>query len=926
MTSNPWKRKNLKALEELTRRRGEALRLFRPYEAQTPFFRSTAREVLLRGGNRCQPADTEVWLSSGRITTLGKLQAGDVILGISESGKRQDIIPVRVEAIRRFQEKAYRLQTKRGYVTRGTHDHPVLACPPKAPGWHNGVDPDCKSRQWVRLSELQSGWFVRMAHGELTQSPEFDEQAYIHGIMDGDGSCDCYDYGVMKLAGHRDESLIDWMQSHLSSRGIYSRRYTRSENGVSLEWCNLDYKQEYQAWAPSWTRAQIAGYIRGIADAEGCVTSDRKVIIVGVDLDLGRRVHKWLLYLGVKASISVYEPQPQWNRPSRSFRIHIGGKAVRSFAMQVGFSEKRKAEKLNAIVGDLEEPTNRQWWDRVASVTAEDGQADIIGITTSSGTYISDGIVSHNSGKTLAGAARFAAIATDQPIYDHNDQPIDVRRPHQKGRPLLMWVIGHNIDHIGQTIYRLLFREGAFRVIRDEFTGAYRAFQPWDPEDAKRKSEAKMSPPFISNRFIRPNSWSWDDKRKRAFKRVEIWNPETEETLAEIYAFPSTGDVKAGDPVDIIWIDERIEYPEYYAEWQARLIDRAGNMYWTSWPDITNQALMQLTNDARDQEDNPRPTVQEFLLTMSGNPHHDDQTKQDAISRWSAEERMARDFGEYATDAMRMYPGFSRILHAAISEAPELDDRVGQILRQTGGEPPDNWTRGLVLDPGTTHPAVLFFAIPPPDVDWDCTVFYDEIDKARVDAVALARLVRAKAAGHHFEWFIIDPRAARQTPLGFGKTVGGNYADAFEQEGLYCRTSGSQFSPGSDAVASRITTLQSWMVIRPGGKPKMRVVMHRCPSLCRQFEQYTKLLKNGKVDDFKPAPRQNIDLAVCAEYCASRALSWTEPPPIGDIDKSPSHLLYLELRRKYYERKKPEDSAGVVLGPAWPQPSASWSN
>lgn len=517
----------------------------------------------------------------------------------------------------------------------------------------------------------------------------------------------------------------------------------------------------------------------------------------------------------------------------------------------------------------------------------------------------------NRSGKSTVAAIRFAALATDRPLYTTEGDRIEMRRPSQKNRSLTMWVIGLGQDHIGQTLYRLLFRPGVFKIIRDLETKQWRAYRPWDASDESRSSEVKPAPPLIPARYCNPKSWTWENKAARVFQQVEIWNPETKEQLAMIYAFTSSGDVKAGDPVDEIWIDERIKYPSYYAEWQARLLDRQGRLVWSSWPDITNNALVNLTRRAEKEAESSNPVVREFVFRMSDNPHLATVSKAEALRGWTEEERLARDQGEYVTETLRMYPSFSRELHSAILENPTADDKISHILRERNGEPPGDWTRELVLDPGTSHPAILLCAVPPPTLG-DFMIPYREIYVPRLDADALAKVVLSITRGMYFERFIIDPMAGRQTPMGYNLSVHRNYSRAFDEQGLRCRQTGSAFSPGSNDVAGRILNLQSWMVIRPSGFPRLRIVVDKCPNLCNQLERYVKQLTGGSVTEFKPAKNQTIDLAVCLEYWSSRNPEW-HSQPTGSAQLSSAHMLYMSLQKKHGPKGKPSDS--VLLGP-----------
>ena len=59
------------------------------------------------------------------------------------------------------------------------------------------------------------------------------------------------------------------------------------------------------------------------------------------------------------------------------------------------------------------------------------------------------------SGKTVAAVLEFAAVATGQTITGPDGKPLErhIRMPVPDD-PLLRWVIGWGLSHIGQTLYR----------------------------------------------------------------------------------------------------------------------------------------------------------------------------------------------------------------------------------------------------------------------------------------------------------------------------------------------------------------------------------------------------------------------------------------------------------------------------------------
>jgi hypothetical protein len=521
----------------------------------------------------------------------------------------------------------------------------------------------------------------------------------------------------------------------------------------------------------------------------------------------------------------------------------------------------------------------------------------------------------NRSSKSMCAAMLFASIARDKPITAWNGKLIETRRQWQKGKPLRMWIIGLQLNHIGQTIYRLLFKAGAYWIIRDQKTDEFRAYRPWDPADVARQNERKPSFPLIPPSEIEQKGWSWHQKASRQFEVCHLKNG------TEIWTFASTADVKQGDPVDVIWIDEAIQNPDHYEEWQMRLPDVKGRIFWSSWPRKGNPALVRLTERAAEQREEfekglrTKINVEEFLFTFSGNPFIDDEEKQKIREGLSEEQLRARDLGEYDLDNMKIYPWFDPSIHRAIGRIPQEDDAIGRILRDNNGVPPNDWTHELILDPGTAKPAILLCAIPPQEL-WEegepWFVPYKEFYKARQTADDLAReineYVRDKMIT--FQRFIIDGQAARITPMGFAGTIGDHYSKAFEKHGLFCDQTGQFFTPGSPDFSQRVMVVENWLRMRRS-RPQLRVVVEGCKQLVWQLQHNQKHVAENKVEE-KEAKNQFNDVRVCLEYWASR---------------NPTYVLRKQVQRKIltpYDRYRKwagdrfgsrEPSTGLSFGP-----------
>ena len=496
----------------------------------------------------------------------------------------------------------------------------------------------------------------------------------------------------------------------------------------------------------------------------------------------------------------------------------------------------------------------------------------------------------NRSGKSMSAFAETASAATGIPITIANGVVLPYK--YSTRHPLAIWVIGYDQRHVGGTIHRMLFQEGAFQIITDEKTGEWRAWRPWEEYDAAYEEKTKNAPPLIPSRMIRHDQWAWENKAERVFSVCRLVNG------TEIHAFSSKAEPKQGDPVDLIHIDEDIEYSKHVSEWQARLSDRKGRLIWSVWPHSRNDALIRMSERAEDQKHDEEPDVHEIVLRFSDNPFIDKKEKDKRIEAWSKigpEEVRARDKGEFVTDTFLVYPNFTMDVHGIPGRTPEEDDHWGKIVRENGNRPPDDWTRLLVLDPGHVVCAILFAAVPPPSKGKsDTIVLYDELYLRRLDADGVAQQVHQKVSGKSFEVFLIDNRAGRQTPMGFNKTVRQQYADAFERYAIRSRQSGSNFVPGSDNIAAGIGLVREWLTIRNNGTTKLRVMRDRTTNLQKEFLLYKKRVTRDAISD-DPVPK-NDHLMDALRYLASYSPEYV-PPRMVPSTMSPAMKHFKEWKK-----------------------------
>ncbi len=532
----------------------------------------------------------------------------------------------------------------------------------------------------------------------------------------------------------------------------------------------------------------------------------------------------------------------------------------------------------------------------------------------------------NRSGKSLCTAALFSAFATDSSITLSTGQKVRIRREHERdvGRPLTCFIVAYDAQNIGRNIHRLLFEKGAFDIIRDRRTKQWRAFDYQNPDDLQRKNEARPAPPFIPARYIVPKSFSWEQKSAKIFTQFFVHNPVTKEVITKVYAFSSKAEAPQGTPCSFIFIDEQLANQDL-SELAARLPDGPrGRLVWSSWPRGGDSCLLEFSRKAKEQEGQENPQLQQITLTTSGNMQIDEIGKRQFIENLTPEERIARDLGEFMTDNLKMYPIYSPDVHCAYRQCPicrakpdaecpckDTDDELASILRKNNGQAPRDWCRELILDPGTSNPGVLLCAVPPKDLG-DYLIVLEELYPGRKDATQLAPLIKQKTGSFQYNRFIIDQNAGRQTSMGQTYSVADTYAHAFQKFGLRCKNSGSHFIFGSNNVGARIALVQEAMHLDKSGKPRLRIVNHLCPTLCKQLQETLKAESKGDPIDDRHAKGQKVDLVHCLEYWVASLPFYVEPP-LENQSSDPKWKWF----QAFKARNKTQAESDGVLGPQY---------
>lgn len=498
--------------------------------------------------------------------------------------------------------------------------------------------------------------------------------------------------------------------------------------------------------------------------------------------------------------------------------------------------------------------------------------------------YCAGGLVNHNSGKSLCAFVEDARAVTGTDPYK--------KYPEKDGHLI---IVGQNWPHIGLTIYPMLFKPGAFRIIKDLQTGEWRAWRPQDPEEAKRKKETKPAPALIPKRFIVPKGMSYRNRKERWISSVQL------ETGWTMHFFSSDGEIPQGFKANRIHFDEDVQHPEWVGEMQARIADHGGNLHWSAMPHAHNDALLIEIDrgETQAEEGREKPDVVVFRVGFLDNPYIGDEEKRKAVESWTAQGEDVLNMrlrGEVGKSVL-MYPTFQPQVHTV--RRVELPD----------GEVPRDWCRYMVVDPGYEVCGVLFAAVSPDDKR---IIVEDELWIRQCTASKFAEAVLPKTRGKWFYSFIIDAHGGALRDIGGGRSVKPQYVEELARLGIECELTHSYFVDGCDDIPLRTNAVREALHTRPDGTRRLMVLEGACPNLERTMRRYkrkTISIGGQTVITDKPESRGNVHLCQCLEYLMARDPEYHRPKIVPNMRMTISK--YLASKRK----GKDGDASFIYCGP-----------
>jgi DNA repair photolyase len=342
----------------------------------------------------CSSGETPILMADGRTKPLSDVRVGEAIYGTIWQGRYRRYVVTRVQDHWSTCKRAYRITLEDGTELIASGDHRFLT----NRGWKHvtGAEYGRARRPHLTLNNKLMGL------GHFVATPDASEdyrRGYLCGMIRGDGHLARYEYSRpgrsngnvsnFRLALADDDAL--WRtRDYLAEAGVLTGAFlfqpatdrTRKVIGIrTSRGDDISRIQRLIGWARSPSDCWRRGFLAGVFDAEG-TRGGHALRIANKDPEIVARTVSCLRHLGHQ---SVVE-----RRPNGVMNVRLTGGLAEQLRFLHGvdpaITRKRGiagiAVKSNARLGVAEiEPL---------------GEMELFDITTGTGDFIADGVISHN--------------------------------------------------------------------------------------------------------------------------------------------------------------------------------------------------------------------------------------------------------------------------------------------------------------------------------------------------------------------------------------------------------------------------------------------------------------------------------------------------------------------------------------------------
>jgi hypothetical protein len=346
----------------------------------------------------CTSPETPILMADGRTRAIKDLDVGDRIVGTEIRGRYRRYVETEVRQHWEVLRPAFRVTLEDGTVLISSGDHRFLT-----------------RRGWKYVTGAQQGWNQRphltlnselLGTGKFARAPTETKdymRGYLCGIVRGDGHLRSrvyappsgrrpYVHHAFRLALAEEEAL-ERAQEYMFGFGIWADRFQFAAGSAARRPIaairtqardTVELIGELVRWPLSPSDDWRKGFLAGIFDAEGSCGRESAIRIANKD----RAILDWTLACFRHFAFDVLEEGPAENGVSY-VRLRGGlRERLRFFhTTDPAITRKRQVQGI-ALKSDAR--------TRVVSIEPMGAAARMFDITTGTGDFISNGVVSHN--------------------------------------------------------------------------------------------------------------------------------------------------------------------------------------------------------------------------------------------------------------------------------------------------------------------------------------------------------------------------------------------------------------------------------------------------------------------------------------------------------------------------------------------------
>jgi DNA repair photolyase len=348
----------------------------------------------------CLDGETRVLMADGHTKALADIQVGDEIFGTQRSGVYRRYIRTRVLAHWRTRKPAYLIRLEDGTELTASGDHRFLS----DSGWKfvTGTEQGRNRRPFLALSNRLMGFGLVPPAKPPCLGADY-RRGYLCGVIRGDGHPGVHRYqpGRSHGDGYRfrlamiDSEALDRASLYLGEFGVSTTRFlfqARTDNRPHREAIRANARASVESiqrlieWPDRPVLGWLQGFIAGVFDAEGSCGSGTLRIANG-DARMIETAKSALSHLGFDAVVET--TSAGWPRPMQYVRLRGGLREHLRLFRTCQPAITRKCDIGGTAV------TLRANL-KVVSIERTAGDRELFDITTGTGDFVANGVISHN--------------------------------------------------------------------------------------------------------------------------------------------------------------------------------------------------------------------------------------------------------------------------------------------------------------------------------------------------------------------------------------------------------------------------------------------------------------------------------------------------------------------------------------------------